>query len=165
MALFLICVGGFLAFIPLLIYPQQTSLAETDMEIKELKARIEEQKILYPVFQDLLRKAHFKGAKGLPFPKKAKLKQSDAAKIPSIFQNIAKKNHLTPVDVKSDIESLFNSAGYMKIDLAVEGRFFDLRNFMLDLAELPYLEHIERIQIRSIQEMKAADFKIWIARE
>jgi len=163
--LFLICVGGLLAFIPLMIYPQQTSLAETDMEIKDLKGRIAEQKILYPVFQDLLRKAHFKGAEGLPFPKRARLEQDDTVKILSIFQNVAKRNHLTLVDIKSDIESLVDSSGYMKIDLAVEGRFFDLRNFMLDLGELPYLEHIERIQIRSIQEMKAADLKIWIVRE
>lgn len=164
-AFFLICVGGLLAFIPLVIYPQQTSLAEADMEIKELKGRIEEQKILYPVFQDLLRKADFKGAEGLPFPKRARLKQNDAVKILSIFQNVAKKNKLTLVDIKSDIESLVDSSGYMKIDLAIEGRFHDLRNFMLSIGELPYLEHIERIQIHPMQEEKAINLKIWIVRE
>lgn len=163
--IFLICVGGLLAFIPLIIFPQQTSLAEADREIKELKGRIEEQRVLYPIFQDLLRKADFKGAQGLPFPKRSRLKQNDTVKILSIFQDITKKNHLTIVDIKSDIESLVSSSRYMKIEIAVEGRFFDLRNFMLDLGGLPYLEYIERIQIRSIQEMKAADLKILIARE
>ena len=140
-------------------------MTEADREIKELKGRIEEQKVLYPIFLDLLRKADFKGAQGLPFPKKSKLKQNDTVKILSIFKNIAKKNHLTIVDIKSDIEALFSSSNHMKIDVTVEGRFFDLRNFMLDLGELPYLEYIERIQIRPTREMKTADLKIWIIRE
>ncbi len=163
--IFLICVGGVLAFIPFIIYPQQHALAEADREIKEIKGRIEEQKVLYPIFQDLLRKADFKGAQGLPFPKRAKLKQNDTVKILSIFKDIAKKNHLNIVNIESDIESLVSSSSHMKIDLSVEGRFFDLRNLMLDLGELPYLEYIEQIQIRPIQEMKAVDLKIWIIRE
>lgn len=149
----------------LVIYPQQTSLAEADMEIKELKARIEEQKILYPIFLDLLRKARFKGTEGLPFPKKAKMRRDETVNMLSIFREIAEKNHLTLIDIKSDIESIIDSSGYLKIVLAAEGRFFDLRNFMISLGELPYLEHIERIQIHSSQEKKAIDLKIWIAQE
>ena len=164
-AFLLVCAGGLLGFFLLVIYPQQTSLVEADMEIRELKGRIEEQKILYPVFQDLLRKARFKGTEGLPFPTKAKLNRNETVNILSIFRDIAKKNHLTLVDIRSDIESFIDSSGYLKIDLVAEGRFFDLRNFMLSLGELPYLEHIERIQIHSIQEKKAIDLKIWIAQE
>jgi hypothetical protein len=40
-----------------------------------------------------------------------------------------------------------------------------LRNFMLQLGELPYLEHIDRIQIRSVQDYKEISFKILLAQE
>lgn len=164
-AFLLICAGGLLAFILLVIYPQQTSLDEADMEIKALKSRIEEQKLLYPVFQDLLRQAHFKNTQGLPFPNKARLGRDETVKISSIFQKIARKNHFKLVEIKSNIESLIDSSGYLKIHLVLEGHFFDLRNLLLQLGELPYLEHIERIQIRSAQEKKIISLNVWLAQE
>lgn len=164
-AFLFICAGGLLAFILLVIYPQQISLDEADMEIMALKGRIEEQKILYPVFLDLLRKARFKGTEGLPFPKRDRLKRDETVKIPTIFQQIAQKNHLKLVDIKSDIDSLVDSSGFLKINLELEGNFFDLRSFMLQLGELPYLEHIEQIQVRSAHEIKTVHLKIWLAQE
>jgi len=164
-AFLLICGGGLLAFILLVIYPLQTSLAEADMEIRALKGRIEEQKILYPVFQDLMKKARFKRTAGLPFPNKVRLKRDDTVKIVAIFRKIAQKNQFTLVDINTDIDSLIDNSGYLKIDLSVEGNFFALRNFLLNLGELPYLEYIERIQIRSAQETKAINLRVWLAQE
>ena len=164
-AFLLICAGGLLAFILLVIYPQRTSLAEADMEIQALKARIEEQKILYPVFQDLLKKARFKGTAGLPFPEKGRLKRDETDKIASKFRNIAQKSQLTLVDINSDIESLIDNSGYLKLYMVLEGDFFALRNFLLNLGELPYLEHIERIQISSAPKTKTINLKIWLAQE
>lgn len=164
-AFLLICAGGLLVFTLLVIYPQRMSLSEADMEIKKLKGRIEEQRILNPVFQDLLRKVHLKDTEGLPFPQKAKLIHNESAKIASIFQEIAQKSHLKIQDITTDVDSLIDNSGYLKINLVVKGEFSDLRNFMLQLGELPYLEQVERIQIRSTKDAKEVSFKIWLAQE
>jgi len=164
-AFLLICAGGLLTFFLLVIYPQRISLAEADLEIEKLKGRIEEQKILYPVFQDLLRKTRLKVTEGLPFPEKVKMKRDDTAKIWSIFQEIAQKSGLTIEDIVPDVSSLIGSSGYFKMNLVVQGEFLDLRNFLLQLGELPYLEHIEKIRIRSIQGAKEIRLKIWMAQE
>jgi hypothetical protein len=162
---FLVCLCVLLFFFLLVIYPQRISLAEADLDIKKSKVRIEEQKILYPIFQNLLKKARAKDSEGLPFPKKRKLMRNETAKISSIFQEIAQKSNLVLKEIIPDVGALISGAEYLKLNLTVKGNFLDLRNFMLQLGELPYLEHIDRIQIRSFQDSKEISFKILLAQE
>lgn len=164
-AFFLTYLCVLLFFSLLVIYPQRISLADADLDIKKLKGRIEEQKVLYPIFQNLLKKARVKDTKGLPFPKKTKLTRDETGKISSIFQKITQKSNLTLKEITPDIDALISGSEYLKLDLIVKGEFLDLRNFMLQLGELPYLEHIERIQIRSVQDSKEISFKILLAQE
>jgi len=146
-------------FVRALVLSPSGNLAEADLDIKKLKVRIEEQKILYPIFQDLLKKVRVKDTEALPFPKKAKLMRNETAKISSIFQEIAQKSNLVLKEIIPDADALISGAGYLKLN------FLDLRNFMLQLGELPYLEHIERIQIRSVQDSKEISFKLSLAQE
>jgi hypothetical protein len=164
-AFFLTYLCVLLLYLLLVIYPQHLSLAEADLDIKKLKVSIEEQKILYPIFQDLLKKVRVKDTEALPFPKKAKLMRNETAKISSIFQEIAQKSNLVLKEIIPDADALISGAGYLKLNLTVKGNFLDLRNFMLQLGELPYLEHIERIQIRSVQDSKEISFKFFLAQE
>ncbi len=159
------CLCVLLFFFLLVIYPQHISLAEADLDIKKLKVRIEEQKILYPIFQNLLKKTRVKDTESLPFPKKTKLMHNETAKISSIFNEIAQKSNLILKEIIPDVDALIGGSEYLKLNLTVKGEFLDLRNFMLHLGELPYLEHIERIQIRSVQDSKEISFKIFLARE
>ena len=161
----LLCVCGILLFIFLVIYPNQASLAEADAEIGKLKSRIEEQKILYPVFRDLLRKVRLKETEGLPFPQKTKLIRDDTAKIFSVFKEIVQKSNFRIEDISPDVDALGEDIGYLKMNLVIKGDFSDLRNFLLELEKLPYLEHIERIQIRSSQGTREIHLKLWMAQE
>ncbi len=154
-----------LLFFLLVVYPQRISLAEADLDIKKLKVRIEEQKMLYPVFQNLLKKARVKDTEGLPFPKKTKLTRDEILKISSIFQKITQKSNLILKEIIPDVDALISDPGYLKLNLIIKGEFSDLRNLMLQLGELPYLEHIERIQIRSVQDSKEISFKILLAQK
>jgi hypothetical protein len=154
-----------LLFFLLVVYPQRISLAEADLDIKKLKVRIEEQKMLYPIFQNLLKKARVKDTEGLPFPKKTKLTRDEILKISSIFQKITQKSNLILKEIIPDVDALISDSGYLKLNLIVKGEFSDLRNLMLQLGELPYLEHIERIQIRSVQDSKEISLKILLAQE
>jgi hypothetical protein len=161
--LMFLCVPLF--YFLLIIYPQHISLAEADLDIKKLKVRIEEQKMLYPIFQNLLKKVRVKDTEALPFPKKTKLMRNETVKISSIFQEIAQKSNLVLKEITPDVDALISGAGYLKLNLTVKGKFLDLRNFMLQLGELPYLEHIGRIQIRSVQDSKEISFKFFLAQE
>ncbi len=56
-----ICAVGILAFFVLIILPSKKTSADLDQEIEKLTVRIEEQRILTPVFHSLLQRAKMKG--------------------------------------------------------------------------------------------------------
>lgn len=161
----LIGIGGIIVFFIFVIYPYHRSLAHADLDIKTIKSRIEEQKILYPVFMDLLKKARIKETKGLPFPEEAKLARDDAGKISSIFQDIAQKSNFKLINIIPDSDSLVEGSQHFKVNLVMLGDFADFRNFLVSLGEVPYLEHIEWFQIRTVKNYKEIRLKIWMAQE
>ena len=60
--------GGMLLFVILAIFPNYMSYNNIVHEIDILKDKIEEQKILSPIFEDLSDKAQFQKPGSLPFP-------------------------------------------------------------------------------------------------
>jgi len=156
---------GLLALLLISIFPRYITLAQMDKQIATLNADIEEQKILYPVFKDLLKKALHKAPEGLPFPEKVKLERDKTDKIALTFQELAKKSNLKIEEIIIDVDSLIDDSGFLMLNVAVQGDVFDLRNFLVKLGEIQYIEHIERVQIRTVDKSKEMRLKLWIARE
>lgn len=158
----LICSGGILAFIFLGLYPYQKSLAGLDREIKSIETQIEEQKILFPLYKDLLKKVGQKEPDDLS-PQKAKLDLDRMHRIPFMFEEIARKSNLTLVNVVPNVESLAKASGLLSLNVLVKGNFFDFRTFLLQARQLPYLEHIEEIKIQPADGPKEFRLKVWLA--
>ncbi|RLC16329.1 MAG: hypothetical protein DRI24_08680 [Deltaproteobacteria bacterium] len=157
--------GGMLLFILLAIFPNYISYNNTMHEISILKDKIDEQKILSPIFEDLSKKAQFKNPGSLPFPPAEKLPRSDTEKITPIIREIVEVNGFTLKNIDTDIASLVTDSGILKMSIGIVGKFNNLRNLMLDLGSLPYLEHIEVIQISSFGDDNKIDLTIWIAQD
>ena len=98
--------GGMLLFILLAIFPNYISYNNIEHEISILKDKIEEQKILSPIFEDLSKKAQFQKPESLPFPAAEKISTNDTEKITPIIRNIVEENGFTLEDIDTDIESL-----------------------------------------------------------
>ena len=141
------------------------SLAETDSEIEITKGRIEEQGLLFPVFQDLLNKARLSESGLLHLPEKKKLARDEIDGVSSIIQEIAQRSNLKIGSVMPDVDSLIGGEGFLEMTVVMKGELFDLRNFLVLLGEVSYLEHIEQIQIRTAQDLKEIRLKLWMARE
>ena len=161
--IFVICAVGLAAFWVLIIVPSQKTENELDQEINRLNSRIEEQRILTPVFHSLLERAKIKGSQGLPTPEKTKLTQGDMNEIATVFQNIAGRHHLKLEEITTDVNSLMKESGYLVMRLHLSGDFFDIRKFLVDIGSIPSLEHIEEINIRSGKASKDLNLKIWLA--
>ncbi len=161
--IFVVCAVGILAFFVLIILPSKKTSAELDQEIAQLNARIEEQRILTPVFHSLLKRAKKEGPSELPSPKKAKLTQEDLNAISSVFQDIAAKHNLTLEDMTTDVRSMVQESGYLLMRLRLSGDFFNIRKFLIDMGSIPSLEHIEEIGIKSTKASKELRLKIWLA--
>jgi hypothetical protein len=157
--------GGMLLFILIAIFPNYLSYNNAVHEISLLEYKIEEQKILSPIFEDLSKKAQFQKPESLPFPPADKLSRNDTEKITPIIRKTVEVNGFKLEDIDTDIESLMMESGILKLSIKLTGEYRSLRNLLLDLGSLPYLEHIELIQISSLGDKNRIDLTIWIAQE
>jgi hypothetical protein len=164
-AYFLVLAGGILVFIVLAILPAMEKVDVMDVEIKKIKDSMDEQKILTPVYNNLLKKTKFKKTEGIAAPKKKKLAQGDTRKIIQQLNNIANSSNITLVDVSPDVDTLIGGSGYLLIKIFAKGEFINLHKFLFQLCELPFLEFIEQIKITSIRKTKEFRFKVWMSQE
>jgi hypothetical protein len=157
--------GGMLLFMLLVIFPNYISFNNIEHEISILKYKIEEQKILSPIFEDLSKKAQFQKPESLPFPSAEKLSTNDTEKITPIIRDIIETNGFTLEKIATDLESLMTESGNLKMSVNIVGEFHKLRDVLLDLGNLPYLEHIEVIQVNSFGDKNKIFLTIWVSQE
>lgn len=160
----LICGGVLLASVFMVLYDHKT-MKDRDLEISTIKTQIDQQKVLSPAFKDLIRRSRIKEPVDLPFPKKEKLRREDTEKILPVFDEIARKSNLTIKSAVPDVESLVSGSQHMVVDVVASGDFIDFRKFFVQLGELPYLEGIERVVIRSAEGKKEIRLRLWMAQE
>jgi hypothetical protein len=154
-----------------MIWPSQISIGQIDHEINEINLQIEEQKILLPVFNDVLKaEALLKNSPKFPFPKIADADENsvikDADKISSVFEEIAEDNRLNIKNIQANFNSLTSDSKYLSVDITMAGNFFDLYNFLIRCGGIPYIEDIEELRILPDQEtggnIKEIGLKIWL---
>ena len=162
---FLICGAGILVFVFLIIIPTQKTSAELDKDIVNISDRIEEQRILKPVFESLLKRAKKKNPTELPATKKAKLDRADISKLSQGLQKMALRHGLKIQDMNTDFSDLIGKGGYLLMRINLTGAFMDFRGFLVDLGTVPSLEIIEEIQIRAIEGSREFKIKIWMAQK
>ncbi len=162
---FLICGTGILVFVLLIIIPTQQTSAELDRDIEKLNARIDEQRILKPVFDKLLKQVKKKGQTKLPATKKVKLARGEINKISERLLEIAQRYDLQLHDIQTDVNALENNAGYLLIRIHATGDFKKFRDFMVDLGAIPSLVQFEEIRIRAIENSREFKLKVRLAQQ
>jgi len=161
----LICGSGILVFVLLIIIPTQKTSAELDRDIEKLNTRLDEQRILKPVFDSLLKQVKNKGPTELPATKKVKLARGDIKKLSARLLEIARRYDLELRDIQTDVNALENNGEYLLIRVHATGEFIKFRDFLVDLGKIPSFEHIEVIQIRAIENSREFKLKIWLAQQ
>lgn len=159
----IICAGGILAFVVLAIYPYHKSLVRLDRQISKTESEIQEQEALFPIGKELLKSVMQKETWALPFPEKSGLSRDRAADISAVFEQIARKSDLEVIRIIPDIKSLSEQTGLLSVTTVVKGKIYDFRDFFIEIGKLPYLEHVEEIQIQPTEGVKELSLKVWLA--
>lgn len=154
-----------LLFFLFFIYPQFGAIDRQDRRYSDLKLEIEKQQILYPLYTQLVKKAELKQPEGLPTPKPARISRVDIGRLAQIVTQAAQGSNFEFEKVLPQVNSVTKDSGLLMVDLSVRGSFQDLRGFLLKLAELPYLEHIERLQIQRSASGDLIGLRLWLALE
>ncbi|MGD2272834.1 MAG: type 4a pilus biogenesis protein PilO [Desulfobacterales bacterium] len=164
--LYLLIFGGSIAiFAVVAILPAQKTANNLDKQIGDIKMRIEEQKILNPVYRSLKKKSKITPPQGISMPQKEKLLRGDTQKISSDFRQIASNSKLELKEFRPNVNTILADTEYLMINVMVEGEFFDLQNFLIQLCQLPYLELIEEINIKPVKETKQFKLQIWMMQQ
>jgi hypothetical protein len=165
-----VCLGGLLGFYLLSILPHQQATGRLEGQIEALQDQINEQKLLGPIYErftSLLAENQPERLKGLPLPVPGKLTPEQVADIETFFRQLADQSGLRVRRVGADLNSMINEMGELRLSLELLGSFSNLRDFMLKLGGLPYLTHIERIDVRRETGIKGLHMAldVWLARE
>lgn len=155
--------AGVLILVTIGIYSSKKFSEIKDREIKSLHYKIEGQKVLLPVYRDMLNKMQIGCPEGFTFPTKIRLSEDKIEGIPVKFAEIARKCNLEAVSIIPDVMSLDRKSGCLLVNIFVKGNFFDFRKFLIELGRVPCLEHIERVHIQRTMEGKELKVKIWLA--
>ena len=162
---FLVCGTGILVFVLLIIIPTQKTSAELDRNIDKLSARIIEQRVLRPIFDNLLKQIKKKGPTDLPLTPKNKLTRGDIGRISERLLEIARRCDLKLHDIQTDVNALKNNAEYLLMHIHATGDFIRFRDFLVYLGNIPSLEQIEEIDIRAIENSREFKLKVWLAQQ
>jgi Tfp pilus assembly protein PilO len=163
--LMVLCGAGILVFVLWFMLPAQRLSAELDRDIESLQARIEEQKILSPVFKNLFAKTKTAEPQGLPAPTRKKLTRDEITGVPKRLQQLAATHHLNVREIVPEVSTLTDASGRFLTRFAATGEFADLRGFLIDVGALPYFDNIEEIEIRAVEGGREFGLKIWMSRE
>jgi len=163
--LMVLCAVGILVFLLWIILPAQRLSAELDRDIQDLQSRIDEQKILSPVFKNLFEKTKTAEPQGLPAPPRIKLTRHEIAGVPKRLQQLAASHHLNVREIFPEVNTLTDGSGRFLTRFSATGQFADLRGFLIDVGALPYFDSIEEIEIRAVEGGREFGLKIWMARE
>lgn len=145
-----ICLAGVAAFILVAIYPYHRSLSNLKKEIVRIKVDIEGKKILSPLFIQLLAKLRASEKTDLPIPAPKPLPEGETGKLASMFGELARQCELRVESVTPDFASLGGQSRNLRVDVLLNGGFFQFRQFLLLLAGQPFIHDIEEIRIREI---------------
>jgi len=159
----LLCCGGLMAFIGLVIVPTHKSLAAQDRDIATATTQLTQQELLSPVYNDLLRQLQEKETRTLPFPDEEKIGMESLANVISSFKDMARTSHLQVVMITPDFNSVNQMPGQLCINAVLKGEFTNLRGMLTELGGFSALRQIEEIGVESAQGGKEFRIKFWLA--
>ena len=158
----LICGAGIVVFLLAGIYPSHRNMVRMNGSIADLKARIEEQKVLFPLYQKLRENLAPQNSKAQWNPPKSGLSLRQMDNLSPIFSEMAAHCGLEAVEFTPYVKSLTPDSHFLSVGLALRGNLFDLRKFLVELAGLPYLGNIEELDIQEGSDGKQYFLKLWL---
>ena len=163
--LFLVCSGIFVVvlFFILWVFPLQKTLENLDRNIIEIKARVELQEQLRPLYKQLQSRDKSDMSEKLPVPRRNTLPKVEIDSVLPTLAEIGKRTKMEIISVNPDVTVLEKDPGSLLVNATVQGNFFDLRNFLIEMGKISYLERIGAITINQSGGRKKVNLRIWLA--
>lgn len=149
-----ICIVGVTGMALLGLLPNHLALQDLRLEAAELKNEIQRQEALAPVIKKLVQKARPLDLMGLQQPPERASVGETMGDFSIQLADMAAQHGLTLEMAAPDERSLVDTNGHLVINLRVSGDFFRFRGFLLALAQLPALAHMDTVHIETLNDRR-----------
>lgn len=144
------------------IMPLKNAQAGLDKQMAELRYRIEEQRILVPLYKSLTERER-EDVRILPLPPRSSLPQAQINTIPKLIGNAARQSGLSLMSVSPKLAGVTGGTKTLPIHVSLRGDFFKFRKFLINMGAVPYIQHIEEISIQEVPGAREFMLKIFVA--
>ena len=131
-------------------------------ENDKIKAQIEEQKQLRPIYASLLEEMKKKELLVLPHPESEKLPRENTARFKNDFRSLAEKSKVKVLFFTPDLGTLSGSSSSLLHRVTLKGEFGSFRKLLIELGGVPYVDKIEDVEIRQNNDSMDLKMKIWV---
>lgn len=159
----LICVVILIIFYLIAIYPYQRSLGAIDVKTAQAVDRIEKQKVLLPLYEEMIKIGEGRVREKLPLPEKKGLSRREIDTVSSLFKKMADKYGMEIVSVSPDLAIMTEESDDIIVSIRLKGEFFDFRKFLVELGGAPFLDRVEEIEIKQETGRKQFYLKVRLA--
>jgi hypothetical protein len=113
------------------IYPLHRTMVNRDEKIADKNLKLEEQKLLLPVYTMLKQRIGKKSARILPVPAKAQLPSDQMGKLEDDLKDVSGKAKVELVSFQPALNSGDGKLKTIAVEAVARGEFFAMRKFMI----------------------------------
>jgi Tfp pilus assembly protein PilO len=147
------------------LYPVLREAARLTSQIEKEKARLEEQKVLAGVYQELKKLVDKGQAEDIPPAKSVPLPKVRVSGVAEIFEACAAKTGIETASVTPDPDSLARGGKSLSVRVTLRGAPEKFRDFLAEVGRTPSLETLETIRIQRVSEGFDYQVVAWLALE
>jgi hypothetical protein len=140
-------------------------IGRTNMRIAQAKVDIERQKMLHPVYEEILGIVSAPLPQGLPMPDPEPLSEADISGVETLLNQAAEQAGFVARDITPDPSSLVDDARYLLVNASFQGEMAGLRSLMVALGAIPSLTHVEQMRIEENLGKTMFHYRLWMALE
>lgn len=152
--LVILCALGVFAFLLMVIYPNHRSIKEYDRRIASLNDEIALRQTLAPVYGQLIERVRLAPSTHLKAPEKKRLDIKNGGRLTRSFQAVAQTAGVVLEGVIPDAQTYVRGDGSLTVDVVFHGEFLNLQALINTIVEQPFVERIQRIQVKNGDENK-----------
>lgn len=145
------------------LVPLSRKITRLDSQLMHSRNKLAAMKELYPEYTRLLGVEHSQSSfKLIPYDEK-RLQEQDISIFGNTLATICTQTGMDFVSATPSPESITGENHRVLVDVVIRGDFLLFRNFLLNLLQVPSLEHLQQIQVRPIPENREYRLQIWVA--
>lgn len=147
-----IVTGAFIAALLVIVYPIRSKISGYDKKVDAIREKLSEQHVMSPAFAKLVALKNRLPKEDLPVPRLVRIGRKSVFNVHGDIEKAAHASGMEPLDISVDTASVRGGKKEVLLNAVFGGKVDKLRSLYFELAKLPYLVRVTKIDIRPVQD-------------